>query len=295
MYRQILVPLDGSPLAEQALPYARLFARVESAPVHLLACLPKHGPRNDARELHRLAHTYLEQTAAELARDGLEVQITVTDGAAASEIANAADALADTLLVMSTHGRSGLRRMTLGSVTDRVLRLVASPMLVVRPQGEEPAKDARIASALIALDESRFAEAALPHAQHLAAALGLETLLLLEVLDAQTEYYLHSEAFAGAARDLAEAIEGQGEEYLATVAESLRKAGTRGVATRIIHGTPAPAIVDALEQLADGIVIMTSHGRSGFGRWILGSVAERVVRESSRPVLIVRPGAAPEG
>lgn len=288
MYQRLLVPLDGSSLAEHVLPYAELLARSLKTPVQLFACLtPTALARDETGERLRLAQAYLDQTAAPLERAGLKVSVRVAEGEAAAEIADEADGQAGTLLVMSTHGRSGLQRMALGSVADRVLRATASPILVIRPEREGAPSEARLDVAVVALDESELAEQALPHAERLATALDLK-LLVVEVLSPETEYYLQVEAFAGAARDIAEAMEGQSEEYLQGVVERLRKSGLRSAEARVIHGAPSQSIVDAVHDLPGSMVIMTTHGRSGMGRWIMGSVADRVIRHAARPVLVVR-------
>jgi nucleotide-binding universal stress UspA family protein len=288
MYRRILVPLDGSSLAEHVLPYARLLAGALKTPVHLLACLAQTAiARGETVEMLRLAQGYLDQAAASLEGGGLQVSVSVVEGEPAAEIASEADRQAGTLLVMSTHGRSGLQRMALGSVADRVLRATASPMLVVRPQSEEAPSEVRLEVAVVPLDESELAEQALPHAERLAGALDLK-LLVVEALPSEMEYYMQAEAFAGAARDIAEAAEGASEEYLEGVAARLHKAGLHSVEWRVIHGTAGRSIVNAVQELPDSMVIMTTHGRSGMGRWILGSVADQVIRHSARPVLVVR-------
>jgi nucleotide-binding universal stress UspA family protein len=284
---RILVPLDGSPIAEYVLPWVRVLARGLDLPVELLACLS--GAVDASAETGRLLHLaqlYLAEAAAPLEKAGLKVTVKVAEGEAAAEIAAEAERLPGTLLVMSTHGRSGLKRMALGSVADRVLRAVSCPVLVIRPEGEQAPADAKLEVLLVALDESELAERALPPARKLAAALGLK-LLLVEALPSEVEYYLQVEAFAGAARDIAEAAEGKSLDYLQALAESLRKDGADPVEARVLHGTPYATLVEAAATIPGSLVVMTTHGRSGVGRWIMGSVADRVIRYSTRAVLIV--------
>lgn len=292
MDRRVLVPLDGSPLAEHVLPYARVLAAGLKAPVHLLACLSQTmNVRGEHGELLRLAQDYLARCAEPFEQAGLRVVTSVAQGEPAAEIAAEADREAGTLLVMSTHGRSGLERAALGSVTDRVLHATASPTLVIRPDGNETPGEPLLRKALVALDESELAEEAIPHAESLAVALGLD-LEVVEVLSADTEYYLKAEAFAGAARDLAEDTEGKSRDYLSRVAARLRSAGAAQVETSVLHGPPAASLITAAQSTPGSMVILTTHGRSGVGRWLLGSVTDRVIRHSSRPVLVIRPSAA---
>lgn len=284
---RILVPLDGSPIAEYVLPWARVLARGLDLPVELLACL---GGAVDASaetgKLLHLAQSYLAEAAAPLEQAGVKVTVKVAEGEAAAEIAAEAERLPGTLLVMSTHGRSGLKRMALGSVADRVLREVSCPVLVIRPEDEQAPADARLDVLLVALDESDLAEQAVPYARKLAAALRLK-LLLVEALPSEVEYYLQVEAFAGAARDMAEAAAGKSQDYLQNLAGRLRSDGADPVEARVLHGTPHSTLVEAAAAIPGSLIVMTTHGRSGVGRWIMGSVADRVIRSSTRPVLIV--------
>lgn len=298
MYTHVLVPLDGSHLAEEALPYAALVARAFGLPVRLYrvynpaaAELPELAPNaywtKVSGSVRDLAQNYLEEMAGHLRRAGLTVSVAVQEGSPAASILAEAGADPSTLIVMTTHGRSGDERFIMGSVTDKVLRAAANPMLIVRPTGQRPAEEAQLTSVVLPLDTSQVAEQALPHATALAKALGLKVCLLYVAPSAEAFY----NALAMPQPQDQAAYKGlvaRADAYLADVVERLRKQGLANVEKRRTHGDAAGVIVDTAEALPGALVVMATHGYSGVGRWVLGSVTERVMHASRRPVLVVR-------
>ena len=292
MYKRILVPLDGSPLAEQVLPYVRILAKDLQSRVELIRVFsavaesmadPIHGRYIDqmASAYHNQAMESLIGYATALRDAGVEVSSSAHEGDAAYHIVDHAANEGDTLIAMSTHGRSGIGRWVLGSVTDRVLRAAENPLLIIRARPQQtyspssvPTRSERwptvvgVDTVLAALDGSPLAEQVLPHV--VALAQGLE--LNLKVVR------------------VAESAPGETEsrEYLHRVAEKLRGEGISSVEEQVLQGDPATALVDLTQQTPNGLVAMTTHGRSGVGRWVLGSVTDRVVRYSGTPVLVTR-------
>ena len=308
MSRHILVPLDGSPLAAAAVPYAVTLARAEGARFSLLAVvasrpgrvgLPGDDGGPGAARKAAASTAYLASVAATLCAQGLPVATAVRYGDPASAILAHAAGAGCSLVVMSTHGQTGLDRARAGRVAQHVLRHAASPTLVVRPGTEAPiAADAAIAGITVTLDGSALAEAALPEATRLAVALAVP-LTLLQVIpslasvastgwgDGYANYYPASSE-REAADDLA--VEG----YLATVATRLRRPGL-AVHIRAERGVTARAEETVAAYLAarpTGLAVMASHGRGGVLRWVLGSTAEGVLDRAPCPLLIVRAGAA---
>jgi nucleotide-binding universal stress UspA family protein len=307
MSRHILVPLDGSPLAAAAVPYAVTLARAEGATISLLAviapltervALPVDAPWEDGDRQEAESTAYLASVAATVSASALAVTTVVRRGDPASAIlAYAADA-GCALVVMSTHGRTGLDRLRAGSVAQHVLRHAASPTLVVRPGTEAPtAADAAIAEITVTLDGSALAEAALPEATRLAVALAVP-LTLLQVIpslaylaaagwgDGYANYYPAS-VEQEAADDLA--VEG----YLAAVATRLHRPGLelRTRAERSVTARAEETIAAYLAARPTGLAVMASHGRGGVLRWVLGSTAEAVLDHAPCPLLIVRADA----
>jgi nucleotide-binding universal stress UspA family protein len=293
MYNRILVPLDGSQLAEQVLPYVKLLAKETKCHMELLQVIeyspaPTH-PRQVRANLTGEAQKYLKKAAASLKSSGLTVSSLVHHGDPASDIIAEAESEPETLIAMATHGQSGLARWMLGSVTDKVLHAATNPLLVVRAHEQEATTTGEmLENVIVPLDESLLAEQALPHAVHLARTMGLRVILLRVTPDAG-DYYRNMEYVPGNFEDFAQFADGQAMEYLHKVGRKLRDQGFPLVEERLLHGHPAATIVDLARETPHCLVAMTTHGRSGVGRWLLGSVADRVVRHSAGPVLMVRP------
>jgi nucleotide-binding universal stress UspA family protein len=278
MYGRILVPLDGSPLAERVLPYVRLLGKAWQVPIELLRVYstvpegwsgPGQGRRQEpfAAGISSEPEDYLDKVTTSLIDLGVPVTSAAYAGDPASLIVSSAEAQPGALIAMSTHGRSGITRWVLGSVTDKVLHATAIPMLVVRSQDENtPVNEVELASVVVPLDGSSLAEQVLPHVVALARSLDLTPVLVRVAPDnpARSRDYLHE------------------------VKDELHLQGVSSVEVLVLAGHPAEAIVDLARETPNCLVAMTTHGRSGIGRWLLGSVTDRVVRHSGAPVLVVR-------
>jgi nucleotide-binding universal stress UspA family protein len=290
MFSEILVPLDGSDVSARVLPLARTLSVRLQLPVRLLACVAGEA-HHGAEWVHRsdLARGYLAQAATQLTAAGVQVEMLVTQGDdPAAQIVGAAQA-PRALVVMSTHGHSGIKRWLLGSVTERVLQSTTHPLLIARTHADDGPDEAAMQTIVVPVDGSALAEGALPEAVQFARAFGA-SLILVQALAGDIDYYLHPESFGGAARDRAEELEGQALDYLAALAERVRDMGATNVETRLLHGDPATVLLDCLSTLPNHLVVMTTHGRSGLGRWVIGSVAGRLARHNDGPVLIL-PGS----
>lgn len=160
MYHRILVPLDGSQLAEQVLPYVRIIGQAVGSRIELLLVNePIPGLLgNNAVGLPNKYREYLEGVAGPLRGDGLAVSCFVQDGNPTESILAEAGREPDTLVALSTHGRSGVTRWVLGSVTDKVLHATSSPMLIVRSGEARPVVQPKLRNAIVPLDGSPLAE-----------------------------------------------------------------------------------------------------------------------------------------
>lgn len=296
MYSRILVPLDGSKVAEQVLPYVRLLAPAFQVPVHLLRTfgpLPLGEP-NPSQDLYRKyvvnyfrtqAEEYLGSIQTSLADLDVPLSSAVYEGKAASWILREAEP-EGTLIAMSSHGRSGLRRWVLGSVTDEVLHAADKPMLVVRSREEKGySPEVELKTVVVPLDGSAEAEQVLPHVVTLAKALNLNVYLVR--VTSEAFYYGEADYSPLVYPELLEAADEQAREYLHKVAEGLRRRGVATVQARVSHGHTPQAIEDLVRDTPGTMVALASHGRSGFERLVLGSVADHLVRRSGDPVLIV--------
>ena len=312
MYSCVLVPLDGSALAAQVLPYAAMVAKSTGATVLLLRAVnpfpgelvregintfretdDQAGPLPSSADwedvLSRInsdAGAYLEELAGPIRSDGVTVETVVKDGDPAECILEEADKDAGTLIAMSTHGRTGVGRWLLGSVTDKMVRSGRHPMLITRAHegGAHP-----VNRVVLSLDGSELSEQALPHAVAMANALGVGVTALRAVSlnpygDAFTEY-----APIHATQDLAGDMEADAQAYISAKVEELQSSGVSEVTGSVVTGYPASVILDEVGDAGDKLVTMATHGRAGMARLLLGSVTDRVVRHSAGPVFVVRP------
>jgi nucleotide-binding universal stress UspA family protein len=296
MYRQILIPLDGSSVSEQVLPYARSLARKLHLPVELLAVVDVVGltaslnPEDknaDSLITHtwRSSEAFLERIGKTF--NGVSVTCTVDKGRPGEVVIEKAAADTGTLIAMATHGRSGIDRWLLGSVAEKVLRGTKNPLLLVRAaNGGQCAGEAVLKSVILPLDGSALAEKALPHAIVLVKAIDLELRLLraytlMQIISTYDDYIPDWNKLEAMSKQ--EAV-----RYLDQKAGELKENGLANVSAIALEGEPAAQIIDLAKQTANSLVVICSHGRSGVERWVLGSVAERVARHCAGPVLLIR-------
>lgn len=301
MYGKILVPLDGSTAAESALPLVRSLARRLALPVELLGAIDlreisRSVSAADGLFLDRLLEDesrrsaeYLDKIAKTLR--GLQVTTRGEKGEAAEVIIEtAAAADRNTLIVMATHGRSGLNRFLLGSIAEKVLRATANPLLLVKAvepiatDGEAP-----LTSIVVPLDGSDLAEGVLPMVEELAKKLDLEVVLMRAFAIPYGAYStgdgfydpVNLEAFLARLRE-------ETFDYLERKTAHLKRNGLAKVSFVAKEGLSADEIIKFARETPANLIAMSTHGRSGVKRWVLGSVTETVVRHSGDPVLVLR-------
>ena len=310
MYSKIIVPLDGSDLAEQALPYAELVASTLSAPIELVqaydilpgSVLGSRSPRV-ADQLHmgarERAEASLTSVRQRLEAAGFAVNIATQRGPAADVIVAQAGTDPSALVVMCTHGRGGISRWVMGSVTDKVLHTVPNPMLIVRATVTGPASpSSSLKTVVVPLDGSALSELAIPHAVSMAAALSARITALQ--ITPTTDYYRRQLTVVtpemGAIPDFdPSSPEEMADEDAEGVAAYLQDVTNR-MAIDHAHGVDTAHVADdnIAQTIIDraaaqpSLVVMTTHGRSGVGRMVLGSVTDRVIRHSNTPVLVIR-------
>ena len=300
----ILVPLDGSKFAECALPFAIEMADRLSAAIELVCVVPdihvgwkgsaETFPAEDPDSPDLEPSDYLD-LAAKWVKTATSAQVlcTVLTGPAAKQLVIHSEMQEPALIVMSTHGRGPLRRAWLGSVADWVVRHASMPVLLVRPEegaDVELTNRQEFSNVLVALDGSRQAEESLRWAK----AIGGEhpTLTLVRVarnsIPAWKVDTMKFPAYVHV-RDYTKAAHTESAEYLRGV-EHLMKNGSQNVASVVVDGvSAAEGILETAERKAADLIAITTHGRGGLPRLILGSVADKVVRASHAPVLVVRP------
>lgn len=302
MFRDILVPLDGSRFAEAALPLASRLARAAEARLHLvlaqepMAAVIGAGemvlaPANFYEERRAQGRSYLSATAARL-RPGEAgpAEFHQVEGPAGPAICEEATRLDADLVVMATHGRGPIRRFWLGGVADYVIRHLATPVLLVRPGTEStPKRPHAVRRIVVALDLSKDAEAILEPVTALARTTGA-ALTLAHV--AELTYSIGHAEIPGPIVPDAELLEAsriQAQRRLDRIAARLRGLGLK-VATRVISGPGAArGLLDVLEEEASDLIAMTTHGAGGVRRLLLGNVADKVIQGAAKPVLVLRP------
>lgn len=304
--RRIVVPLDGSALAEQALPYAEVLASLLGVPIHLVRVIdPTHLSTPLAALLSTDALTwsivvedervaardYLERISHELQARQRAVTLEYRQGPAADALLAAARP--EDLLVMTTHGRGGPARWFLGSVAEAVARRATMPIFLVRANESAPAPPT-IRRLVVPLDGSLLAEEALPTAHALATRLDVPVHLVTVIDIAGTlPLELAAAASVSASRldEMLIQLHTDAESHLTRACDRLGHVDVV-TSTEVLTGAPALAIADATRP--GDVIVMTSHGRTGPSRWLLGSVAEAVARRAQVPVLLVR-AAPPTG
>jgi len=298
MYSRMLIPLDGSKTAEKVLPYARFIAGALKFPVELLAVvdiveMATHISADRARYLDAMIADSVrrsEQYLGEIARTFPNgTKCTVEKGQPEQVIIETAAAAKGTLVTMATHGRSGMNRWLLGSVSEKVLRGGTNPMLLVRATEEGKVDGgATLKSIVVPLDGSELAEGVLPAVAELAKTLKLAVVLFRAYNIPYSAYAGGEGYYAVNYNDLLTAMRDEAVDYLEKKAEAVKKMGIAEVSCVAKEGFAADEIISLARQSPDKLIAMCTHGRSGVKRWMIGSVTETVVRHSAGPILVVR-------
>jgi nucleotide-binding universal stress UspA family protein len=320
MFAKILVPMDGSELSEAILPAAAYLAKRLDIPVELVSIvdagtppvaheaatpgivryesrlpfisyaadeqyytgIPARGAREgdpdqnvgkEPGEDMIAVQVWLDERASWLGRQGVSVvesKVVAASGKPSDGIIEYADLHSCDLIAMATHDRSLLGQALRGSVTNAVIRSSPVPVIAITPEKQQGhlGQSVELSSVLVPLDGSPFAESVLPYVENLAGRLGLEVVLVQALRSDEQE----------AARDAS--------RYLENIAERL---GGIGIKARweVITGDAAQEIAKLAQQAPDTMIALASHSRSGISRWVTGSVAEELLRESGNPVLII--------
>jgi nucleotide-binding universal stress UspA family protein len=254
-----------------------------------------------AFQLKKRAEMYLTEVRESLADAGVDVTFSVEEGDVASKVIAEAESKPDTLIAVTTHGRSGAARWVMGSVTSKILTSTSVPLLVLRTGSlEHLALRETLERVIVPLDGSEAAEAVLPSVAALASAIDLEV-VLVRVTPSGGDYLRYMEyhyelgpnstlarVYEGPFEEYSKESEAKAMEYLRKVTADLESQGVKRVKQQLLHGEAADAISAAATEMEHNLVAMTTHGRSGIDRWVMGSVTDKVVRECGDPVLIIR-------
>lgn len=309
----ILVPLDGSTLAEQILPYACGMARLLDARLRLIEVVPEPAhelvgtagltalygageaiERGQSRQRWELeeafarAETYLGGQASHLEDANLPAEYNIQGGQPANVIVELARETHPKLIAMATHGRGGLQRWALGSVADRVAQASPAPLLLVRARPHaSPVNLFQVRHILVPLDGSALALQALPMACELARA-ARARITLIQAISPKIEGYpsLLTQPLPSYSVILS-ALHAAAQHELDQAAESIRDHDLP-VSTAVVTGHAAEVIVDEASRRAASLIVMATHGYGGLRRWALGSVADQVLHATDLPLMLVR-------
>lgn len=295
MYKQILVPLDGSNFAEAALPLALSLSRKTQAGIHLVAVvepIPAFAYEEWEAKARDWTANYLDRLAEQIAgHAGGEVTTGLLSGLVVETLLAEASAKNADLVAMATHGRGALSRAWLGSVADAVMRQATMPVLCVRPTGEGPSegfgpKD--IDTILVPLDGSDLSEQALEHATELGELFGSAyhlTRVVAYPLDIASPYLPYTvQMNQGILSDAKESA----ARYLEEHADRMRRRGLRVTTSVAVDAQAGHGILSEADAVGCDLIAMATHGRSGVGRLLLGSAADKVLRGTHLPLLLHR-------
>jgi len=306
MYKKIVVPLDGSELAERALPYAEELAEKFSSEVVLLNVRrpsedPAH-PEHRAYLSEMLATTEqnIKKSPSLPPEEKVKVDSDIIGASGllthpAEEILDYAEANDIGLIIMTTHGRTGIKRWALGSTAEKVVRASKCPVLLVRANVDMP-QSVRLDKILVPLDGSIHSEAVLSHIANIAPKLEARIYLLIVV---EPTYHIHpvydEVAYYGGTgmvetpytEEEMKPIKAAAEEYIESVSRKLA-ADDIETSHKMKVGSAAEEIIKAGKEMGVDMVAMSTHGRSGFDRWEHGSIADKVLHGGNKPLLFVR-------
>lgn len=294
MFDHIVVPLDGSELSEAALAFViplavRLNSKVVLLHVDGDPFIDMFGEVTTAPTYRSQASmwSYLTAVSERVQSEGVECEIQRESGAAAAVILEYIEEQKPDLIAMSTHGRSGPRRMVVGSVTTTILPRAGIPVLAIHPGPEGVVPDGSIDNLIIPLDMSERSEDVLASAALLAQEMDLDaTLITCMPSPAQTyigsvpEMYPYPD-------DLVQQAQSAAEEYLANVGGAFNDTHNLKARWELLEGGPASSIVEYAASQPNSLIAMCTQGRTGLGRWVLGSVTDAVIRTGGTPVLVI--------
>jgi len=309
MYKNVVVPLDGSKLSETALDYTRaLAARLESLEVKitLLRVCPKRKGKfppacqeyiQGLAEALRQHLSQVQESDLHAGEKPVEVNGILADGSPADVILRYSNRNGIDLVMMSSHGEAGAGRWAMGSVAHKVVHASQVPVWLIPTRIARQVAEDRLPSRaiLVPLDGSKQGEAVLPHVEAMAKQRGADLLpvVLLRVCEPPDIVADYPEAEMGLSwdehvKDETDRAKARGLEYLSGVETGLKQAGVNA-RSEVLIGKPADEILDYVDRNPVNVIAMTTHGRSGISKLFLGSVAEKVLSAVPCPVLLIRP------
>lgn len=290
MYDRILFPTDGSDIATSVFTYALDIAARHDASVYVLhvADTTRDSITRLGREvidvLEREGERIVEDLSARATENGVSVVTDVQQGVPHETIVDYSDAADIDLIVMPTHGRGGLHRFLLGSVTERVVNTASVPVLTVTPDGADSREFTYPnQNVLVPTDGSQGAEIALQEGIDLAEASGASLHLLYVIETASLGIDVRSAVAEGELTDRA-------NDILDSARQRAQSGAVEDVTTSVAYGRPYQEITSYVESQDIDMVVLGTHGQTDFSRYTLGSVSAKLLRTSPVPVMTIRDG-----
>lgn len=305
MYKRMLVPLDGSKTAEVVLPYVKELAGRLDINLNFL-----HVYNSAGMEQQDKYQSYIDHIAKQVRQEAIEVQEEtgasktietsgeVVTGQTAEEIIQYAEKKSADLILLSTHGHSGIRQWVMGNNADKVLRKSHIPVLLVRAAIPEEIIHAEWCRRmlLVPLDGSQTAESVLPHVEALAKQRGPENTKVTLIRICEPVFILADYPEASMKLTWDEHVQRMQEhtkeiamQYLIKIQKRLEYSGLN-VSSLVLMGKAADEIINYAQENQPNIVVISTHGYSAIDRWEYGNVANKVLYGVSSPVFLVRAG-----
>ena len=287
MYEKILVPLDGSRLAEQALPYAGQIAKAFNSEVTLIGiCEPGEAEHEETFQLYvaSMEDVLRKITGSETV---VKIQSTCSSGSAAGEILKYAEENGVNLIIMTSHGRSGAVPWSLGGTANKILQKASVPLLVVRAQ-EHPAISLRqdvFGRILVALDGSANSEAVLPYIAGFGRKLGSAIYLLHVVESGRHVHTIGGINYVPFKDQDKEQQKAKAITYLDGLTSHLE--GVSNINYEVTSGDAAREIIKFSDEKNCSLIAVSSHGHSAISSWAFGSVTEKVLHTSKQSIFFV--------
>ncbi len=296
MFKRILVPLDGSKLAEAAIPVAVSLAQTLNAPVTLLHIIERDAPQEIHKEHHITqadeASAYLEEVAKRAFPAGAKVDTHVHTAAVKdvpqSIVEHVRMEFQHDLIIMCTHGRGGMRDLLYGSIAQQVVAQGSTPLLIIKPEAEIPATF-KLENILVPLDIGPVHDASLPLTQELARAYKSNIHLLTVIPTFSTiagETAAAGSLLPATTSVLLDIDVENAKEDLQAHMDELKESGSQ-VTAEVARGDPATEIVNISEKLKADMIVLTTHGKAGAAAFWARSVAPNVVRRTHIPILLI--------
>ena len=281
-------PLDGSELAERAIPYTKNLAKTRGSEVILFTVSIAF-----VEQLDRPMKAYLELNAKELQSQGIKASTAIAYGDVADEIIGFAEKNNIDLIIISTHGYSGIKRWVLGSVARKVLYGTCAHVLLIKSKTPK-VSEVELKRLLLPLDGSPFSEAPIPFVEELTKV--TETEIILTVVSEPPLVPSYGDRPINPTwekyRDTLWAeMQQQASEYIGKIKTRLEKRRVK-VKSQVITGElgkVAESIMKAAQKENVDLIAMATHGRTGVSRWVYGGITNRIVEQSLQPVLLIRP------